>query len=607
MSAFSFKIKNIILNCLILCVVISISFFSIYQISSLKKEFEHTKLIMDKRDTINQLISMNLQVGQAIRNVFIDINDSKAQANWKKSFDIVKDQMLRLKTLDPLLYAALEDKYLLFIENTDRLWAKVQQNTPLERVDIVDNTQFWRAYKDILLLQRAQLEKNTNFLIEEYEAQTNKAVSLIAILAIAVVFLTILFSTIFSRNIISSLGKIQAGLNSFFSYLNREVKHIEYIQIDGNDEFAQMAKAIDTHVKKIHGELLLDAQTVKNAVEIANYVKSGTLSERITAATANPELLELRDVLNTMLDGLEQNVTSVLQTIRSYSANDFRARTKTSDLGGEMADLVDGVNNLGAEMSKMLLEASINGETLQRSFSRLANSVGAMNECATKQAARLESTASSIEEIAGNIQFTAQKAADMFDIATQTKNSADNGLQLAKDTNYSMDEIYKAANAISDAVASIDRIAFQTNILSLNAAVEAASAGEAGKGFAVVAQEVRNLAARSADAAKQIKSIVEETKLKSKNGIEIAEQMSDGFKSLAEQIEQTRDLVEYVSNAASEQMMGIRHINDSMTQLDQMTQNNVNIANTLSTVSEEVYQTANKLVENSKNKKFDGR
>ncbi len=145
--------------------------------------------------------------------------------------------------------------------------------------------------------------------------------------------------------------------------------------------------------------------------------------------------------------------------------------------------------------------------------------------------------------------------------------SASNGEKLANETTVAMDEINTQVNLISDAISIIDQISFQTNILSLNAAVEAATAGEAGRGFAVVAAEVRNLAARSAEAAKEIKTIVETATNKANQGKEIANHMISGYKQLNENISQTINLISDIEMSSKEQLLGIEQINDAVDSL----------------------------------------
>ncbi len=213
-----------------------------------------------------------------------------------------------------------------------------------------------------------------------------------------------------------------------------------------------------------------------------------------------------------------------------------------------------------------------------------------LNENATSQAASLEEVSASIEEITGNIRNTNIKSQEMAKMSQNSEQKAQEGKNLASKTVKSMDEINEQVSSINEAITVIDQIAFQTNILSLNAAVEAATAGEAGKGFAVVAQEVRNLASRSAEAAKEIKDLVETATQKANAGKQISSSMIEGYGELENIISKTNELISDVSTASKEQSIGMTQISDTMNQLDKFTQQNASI----------VYDTNN--IVNSNNK-----
>ena len=237
----------------------------------------------------------------------------------------------------------------------------------------------------------------------------------------------------------------------------------------------------------------------------------------------------------------------------------------------------------------------------------MSQSVSVLNESATNQAASLEEIAASVTEISENIQHTSQKAQDMFSLSSNTKESSTEGKELAIKTVASMEEINDKVQTINESIAVIDQISFQTNILSLNAAVEAATAGEAGKGFAVVAQEVRNLASRSADAAKEIKELVESATIQAKNGKDISSVMIKGFEELETKIDETNLLITDVADAAKEQTLGMNQISDTINNLDQFTQGNASVADKTNAISMDTNKIALGVVENVNKNQFNGK
>ena len=195
----------------------------------------------------------------------------------------------------------------------------------------------------------------------------------------------------------------------------------------------------------------------------------------------------------------------------------------------------------------------------------------------------------------------------MAKYSEQVSLSAKKGQELAKSTTTAMDDITNQVNAINDAIGVIDQIAFQTNILSLNAAVEAATAGEAGKGFAVVAAEVRNLASRSAEAAREIKAIVGNATSKANQGKSISYEMIKGYDELLENITKTTQTIEEIARASKEQQSGITQINDAVTGLDRQTQQNATIASQTKEIALETDAIAKDIVADAMKKEFTGK
>jgi methyl-accepting chemotaxis protein len=195
----------------------------------------------------------------------------------------------------------------------------------------------------------------------------------------------------------------------------------------------------------------------------------------------------------------------------------------------------------------------------------------------------------------------------MSSYANELTISASQGEKLANQTVNSMDDINSQVSAINEAITIIDQIAFQTNILSLNAAVEAATAGEAGRGFAVVAAEVRNLASRSAEAANEIKAIVANATSKSNQGKEIAGEMIKGYSNLNGNINSTLSLIKDVENSAKEQKIAMEQIADAINNLDKQTQINANIANQTNDIASETSILASNVVSAVNTKQFRGK
>ncbi len=237
-----------------------------------------------------------------------------------------------------------------------------------------------------------------------------------------------------------------------------------------------------------------------------------------------------------------------------------------------------GLNNLSNIINQMLQENKINGLSLDESSKVLLENVNILNKASNETAVSLEETAAALEEITSTVINNTERISTMTNHSKELSNSIEEGQKLATITVESMDSINEQTQAIADAITIIDQIAFQTNILSLNAAVEAATAGEAGKGFAVVAAEVRNLASRSAEAAREIKDLVENATSKTNSGKKIADDMIRGYVKLRENISKTTDVIKDISISSSEQRTSIEQINDVVNRLDRQTQNNASIA-----------------------------
>ena len=453
-----------------------------------------------------------------------------------------------------------------------------------------------------------------DFSINFIEKEMNNKISTILnyISLFCIIGLIILISTIFlfikiTSNIVDSLKNFQTGLLNFFTYLNREKTTVEPINLNSEDEFGVMAKVVNENILKTKEGIEEDRKLIDETIAVLGEFEQGHLCARLNIEVSNPALMQLKNVLNLMGEHLESNVHNVLDVLEQYSNHNYLNKIDQKGLKEHLLKLANGVNVLGNSITSMLVENKSNGLTLEQSSSLLLANVDKLNLSSNEAAASLEETAAALEEITSNIRNNTENIAKMAKYSNEITKASSDGEKLANKTTLAMDEINTQVNLVNDAISVIDQIAFQTNILSLNAAVEAATAGEAGKGFAVVAQEVRNLASRSAEAAKEIKSIVEEATKKANEGKEIANEMIQGYKSLNDSINSTINLISDVEMSSKEQLSGIEQINDAVNQLDQQTQQNAAISTQTNDIAITSDKIAKLIVEDANKKEFHGK
>ncbi|MCK9337058.1 MAG: methyl-accepting chemotaxis protein [Arcobacteraceae bacterium] len=410
---------------------------------------------------------------------------------------------------------------------------------------------------------------------------------------------------IIKKNVTDALNKFKSSFENFLEFVSFKTNKFNYVDDLPNNEIGDLIESLNNTAKDFDAKLKEDMKVMGEIVLVTDKVEQGIYKCQIKSTTRNPMISTLKDTINKMITQMSTNMIDLKNTLTKYTHDDFRARvTIDARIKEDMQEILNSVNILGQTLAKNASLNMKNGQTLEDNANSMASSVANVAQKANEQAASLEETAAAVEEITSITRNNAQNAATMANLGGKVRSSVTSGQALASKTATSMDEINQQVNAINEAIAVIDQIAFQTNILSLNAAVEAATAGEAGKGFAVVAAEVRNLATRSAEAAKEIKNLVENATSKANDGKTISAEMIKGYEELNTHIGQTIKLIEDVSNASKEQMQGIEQINDAVTMLDRVTQENASEANNVASIASEVQELAISLVNDAKSKKF---
>ncbi len=557
----------------------------------------------------------NLSLAQIINLDNKELINKKIKKGVDNNIKQVKQRFDKFKKL---LFTDMNSKTSEF-NDFDRYYNLTKQNTN-KIVELVLSQRskeakdyYYNVYLNEYESMRDIMDYFTNETYKVVETNQNNTTSFInlsstifIIVAIISIIATILLSYLLSRTINNSINRFQLGLISFFQYLNRDITTVSSI-VESNDEIGEMAKIVNENIIRTEKNLEEDKVLINQTISTLGEFAQGDLTQRLDISVSNESLMQLKDVLNGMASKIENTIDNILSILEEYSSYNYISKVKTDNVKEHLLKLANGINSLGDATTLMLLENKSNGLTLDRSSSMLLDNVDILNKNSNEAAAALEETSAATEEITSNISQNTQNIVKMSGYATELTTSAEEGKSFAEETTVAMNDIDKQVNAINDSISVIDQIAFQTNILSLNAAVEAATAGEAGKGFAVVAQEVRNLASRSAEAANEIKALVEQATKKASNGKVISNKMITGYVELNENISKTIKLISEVEKSSKEQQIGIEQINDAISSLDQKTQENASISNKTHDVAVETAIIAQLVLSNAEAKKFNGK
>jgi methyl-accepting chemotaxis protein len=303
---------------------------------------------------------------------------------------------------------------------------------------------------------------------------------------------------------------------------------------------------------------------------------------------------ELSELLNQLSNVTETGISDVVRVANALAKGDL-TQTIAKDYPGSFGEMKTGVNGTVENLKALVGDIKDATDTINTASKEIAAGNSDLSQRTEEQASSLEETASSMEELTSTVKQNAENAKQANQLAISSSDIAVKGGAVVGEVVTTMDAINEASRKIVDIISVIDGIAFQTNILALNAAVEAARAGEQGRGFAVVAGEVRNLAQRSAAAAKEIKTLIGDSVEKVEGGSKLVAQAGQTMEEIVNSIKRVTDIMSEITAASVEQSQGIEQVNLAITQMDEVTQQNAALVEEAAAAAESLEEQAQNL------------
>ena len=329
--------------------------------------------------------------------------------------------------------------------------------------------------------------------------------------------------------------------------------------------------------------------------EVIAAVTAGNLENRISLDGKRDFFLTLSRGINELVDAISTVVVEVRGVVAAANQGDLNRRIDTQGKAGLLVQIGSGINDLTSTLSALVSQVKTASAEVSRGADEISQGNANLSQRTEEQASSLEETASSMEEMTSTVKQNADNAAHASKLAVAARDQAEKGGAVVSKAVTAMVGINDASKKIADIISVIDGIAFHTNLLALNAAVEAARAGEQGRGFAVVATEVRNLAGRSATAAKEIKGLIQDTVSKVDEGSKLVTQSGATLEQIVTAVKKVTDIVTEIAAASNEQSSGIEQVNKAVMQLDELTQQNAALVEQASAASQAMAEQAREL------------
>ena len=372
-----------------------------------------------------------------------------------------------------------------------------------------------------------------------------------------------------------------------------------------NDEIGEMAAAVEVFKKNGREVRRMNAQETAMRAKsddlqagmaiVVDAAAGGDFSRRINKDYGDENLNRFAATINALLTGVDNGVSETSRVIESLARGDLTEKMD-GEFRGVFAELQANVNQTLSKLRETMREVRSSTEGISGNANELRSAADDLSKRTEQQAAALEETSAALDEITAVVRNSTDRAQEASTMVAETKQKTEESASVVRDAVSAMDRIEHASREISQIINVIDEIAFQTNLLALNAGVEAARAGEAGKGFAVVAQEVRELAQRSATAAKDIKALITKSGQEVGRGVSLVQKTGSALNEIETRVLAINDHIHSIATAAREQSTGLHEVNTAINQMDQVTQRNAAMVEETSAATHKLSNEAGHLV-----------
>jgi methyl-accepting chemotaxis protein len=406
--------------------------------------------------------------------------------------------------------------------------------------------------------------------------------------------------------IINNLNTCIAAVNALVADANKLAQAAQDGQLSTRADIEQHNGDFRKVIEGLNGTLDAVVKPLTVTSEYLDNIAKGNIPAKISEHYPG-DYNQIINNLNTSIEAVNALVADTDLLAESAKDGRITVRADVNKHNGDFRKIIEGVNSTLDMIVEPIIAVTEAVETITTAANEISSGNSDLSARTEQQASSLEQTAASMEELASTVKQNAENAKQANQLALTASGVAVKGGEVVNEVVATMSAINESAKKIEDIISVIDGIAFQTNILALNAAVEAARAGEQGRGFAVVAGEVRNLAQRSASAAKEIKELITDSVNKTTEGTKLVENAGNTMEEVVSSVQRVADIISEISAASTEQTTGIDQVNQAVTSMDETTQQNAALVEEAAAAAESLVDQANQLADAISQFKLEGK